>query len=1665
MMRLERLLPAAVLLVIVLPAAPGRGADWPRPRGPRGDGRLEATGTFSDGPIGLRLAWKTPLGSGYSGIAVARGHVVTAYSDAEANWVAAFEAETGKALWRQRLGPRHAGHDGSDDGPLSSPAIGDGLVYALDPSGRLAALRLPDGSPAWSRDLPAELGATAPDFGFTTTPLVAGNVLVVQAGGGDGRSIVGLDARTGELRWSAGQERVDYQSPALMTLAGTPQVVAVGRGKIRALAPDTGRVLWEHALGEQDRAGSATPTHIGADRFMVYLGGDAAAFRVLRAEAGFAVEELYRSNALGETYAPPVYHDGHLYGFRGQILSCIKADTGERVWRSRPPGGDGLILVDGNLVLFGAQGHVVVAAATPEGYRERARLQALAGSSLTWPSFADGRVFVRNLNELAAVAVTAAGAPAPRAGAEVPAEGAFGAWVARVEAAPQRAALVDEFWSQHPRLPVVEGEWVHFLWRGPAQDVGLAGSMVDGDAIVPLRRLTGTDLFYRSFRLDPGARWEYRFQLDFERFASDPRNPRSVPAVDDDGTLSELVGAGYTVGAHLTEAAAPATPGTLEEFTLESKALGAEKRIRVWLPPGYAAQSRAYPLLIVNDGAAWLEKGALPAALDRLVGTAVAPLVAVFVPAADAWWLEGGGSRTDEYVRMLATELVPALEQRYRLERQPASRAVLGLRFYGLTAAYAVLRHPDVFSAAGLQSAYTGLGFGDELEVLIAARAGAGARFYLDWNRYEERNLDRDWDLGADSRRLAELLRGAGYALEGGEALDSRGWGGWRNRTDRVLRFLFPLPARPAEDAEGPARSSPANAWFVRQRMSSGEPIPPRARARALEDWSQRTAGRPAATAGSWAFAGPTNIGGRLTAIAVDPHDVSHVWAGAAAGGVFESTDGGTSWSAVFGDEPLQPVGAIAAHPTDSDVVYVGTGEANGAGYSYDGDGVWRTVDGGASWQHLGLAETRRIGRIAIDPQDPSRVFVAAAGGVYVEDGFRGVYRSIDGGASWSRVLFVAPNAGAIDVAIDPANPSRIFAAIWEHYSTDHDWIAGGTNSGIWRSLDGGDSWTRLTAGLPAAAPTIGRIGLAVAASNPQVVYALYIDNPGSFMGVYKTTNGGDSWFRVDTPGGAHTAIFSSYGYYFGQIRVDPANANTVYLLDLYWARSTNGGVSYTNFTSGLHVDHHDLIVRPGLLYMANDGGFYRSITGGSTWTKSPAQPISQFYDLGIDPTNSLKRFGGLQDNGSVKTTDGGLSNWTSVNGGDGFHCEVDPLSPQFVYCESQYGNIVRSTNGGGSFSGGTTGIPAADRNNWNQPIVHDPLTAQRLYTGTHRVFRSTNAAQSWSPISADLTDGPPAHLGGEADGHHAAHLASAVEGTLTTLAVSRVNLNVLWAGTDDGNVWVTTDAGGQWTRVDVPGRSEWVTRLEADPFDAAAAYVTYSGYRNGSPLPRLYRTTDHGQTWSDIGAGLPDVPLNCVNADLDPAMRGRLFVCTDLGVYVSDDYGQSWAELGSGLPRVVVHDLDLIAGTRELFAGTHARSMWLYDLDQLGPADADGDGSHNLADCAPDDAGAFAAPGEVSGLLLGPGGTLSWTAAQPAAGSATVHQVLRGVVGELPVGSGAAETCLVAGAGSAAADDAELPAVNASFWYLVRARNACGAGSWGQTSAGAPRVSAVCPA
>lgn len=784
-MKLVNVLAAALVTMSLCSAGAAWSAAWPHPRGPALDGRVDAPGTFDGEAIGLDLAWRIPLGSGYSGIAVGADRVITMFSDGDDDWVAAFDVASGDERWRQSLGARYYGHDGSDDGPLSSPVLGAGAVFAIGPRGTLLAVDLDTGDVRWKRHLGEDFEAPSPEFGYTTTPIFVDGAVVVLTGTPGGRSITALRATDGEPIWHLGEGGVEYQSPVIMALAGQRQIIAHTDQGIVGIAPKEGTVLWQHAFAEGEGAQSAVPTPLDDGRFLLPIRRQAAVFQVTAKDGGFDVTEQYRSRALGRSYAPAVLHEGRLYGFSGQILTCVDAATGERLWRSRPPGGEGgLIVVDDHLVIFGAKGSVVVADAAADGYHERARVEALGGSSLTWPAFADGRVFVRNLDSLAAVTIGRGSAPASMAEADT-GDHAFGQWLARAEAAEDKAKAVAELVAAHPKWPIVDGKHVTFLFQGEATDVALAGTMLDNRS-EPMSQVAGTDLFYRTLTLEPDVRWEYQFQVDYDQWHTDPKNPNTVPGRGTD-PISEL----RTAGEPSPRLAPPSgARGSLERFTLTSKPLELDKEIAVWTPPGYAGGEARHPLLVVTDGDRWIDNAQLPTMLDNLsAANAIQPPIVAFVPAQRAWWVESGGARTDDYVTMLVDELLPTLRERYRLRDGGAT--ILGNRHFGLTAAYAALRHPKVFDRVALQSVATGGGVGPAMEALIDSKTGPGVRWYLDWNRYDERNVDRGSDFAETSRALDAKLRSRGYAVEGGEVLDSWGWGGWRDRADRFLIHHF----------------------------------------------------------------------------------------------------------------------------------------------------------------------------------------------------------------------------------------------------------------------------------------------------------------------------------------------------------------------------------------------------------------------------------------------------------------------------------------------------------------------------------------------------------------------------------------------------------------------------------------------------------------------------------------------------------------------------------------------------------------------------------------------------------------------------------------------------------------------------------------------------------
>jgi hypothetical protein len=731
----------------------------------------------------------------------------------------------------------------------------------------------------------------------------------------------------------------------------------------------------------------------------------------------------------------------------------------------------------------------------------------------------------------------------------------------------------------------------------------------------------------------------------------------------------------------------------------------------------------------------------------------------------------------------------------------------------------------------------------------------------------------------------------------------------------------------PPTEAEGEY----PNDWFGLQRAFPVGRVNQEAYQQSLE-WMRAERATGFSTTQSsltWSEAGPFNTGGRVTALAIAPGGTT-LYAGAAAGGVFKSTDSGVNWSSSF-DQVLS-IGALALDPTNALVVYVGTGEANAATDNYDGAGVFRTGDGGQSWAYLGLQETRRIARVAVDPAAPSRLFVAAMGAQFTTGPDRGLYRSEDSGQHWSKVLYVNDSTGVCDVVINPAHPETVYCASWERIRRPTYRRTYGPGCGIWRSVDHGTTWTRLQNGLPAASDHVGRIGLGLARTRPSTIYAQIVGGIAEShngLGFYRSVDGGVTWARRDTPSG-FTGSFGGFGWYFGDMTVDPNNPDEVYCCAQSFIRSTDGGVNFTALTGNAHVDFHAIWVdplAPAHLYAGTDGGFWATSAGGANWTTTSNLPITQFYAGAIDASNPARLLGGAQDNGSNMTS-GSPYAWFQILGGDGFYCAVDPTNSNVVFAEYQNMSSgqgpFRSTNGGSSFAT-PSGFVSSDRYNWNAPFTMDPSNHNVLLAGSNRVYRSVDNGVSYTVISEDLTTN-----------HQVGNLAYS---TISTLAIAPSNSSYYYVGTDDGQVWRSKVGGGigNWQNVTAGLPLRWVTRVTPDRIDPEVVYVTLSGYNQDDFGAHVFRSTNAGDTWTAIDGNLPDSPANDLLTD--PLESSRLFLATDVGVFTTSDLGVNWSPLGTALPAVPVVDLSLDAGSRTLVAATHGRSQWKFALWPVGVA------------------------------------------------------------------------------------------------------------------------------
>ncbi len=781
----SRIVPSFVLSFAVLAGAPTLANDSDSPS----EFRRSAAPTASLAEeLDLSIAWDRDLGSGYSNISVVDGKAVTGFTAGEVDVLAAFNRRSGEEIWRYELGPKYAGHSGSDDGPLSTQAISGDRVYALSGRGRLVSLDFESGREIWSRQLD-ESSSTPPFYGYSTSPVTVGDLVVV-ATGGEGRAVTAFDRGTGEVRWTAGSDSVRYQTPLVTELNGRPTIVAVTDNQVLGIAPESGEVLFELPHGWDGRSSeSAQATSIDGERFVVNSFDGSALYRL--ADGG--VEEVWRSRAFGNSVAIPVLHEGHLYGFTGRFLTCVAVDSGEIVWRSRPPGALGISLAGDKLAVLAQSGDLVLAEASPEGYREVTRIAIFERGNYATPTFVDDHFLVRNLERLASVRVDASATPR-HAEVEVDSTGhllgELKRWAAATLELPEsaRQAAVDARFAGTEASPFFEdGGIAHFFWRGEAEDVGLDNQEIAPGDDNALHRIPGTDLYLRSAELDSAAQYTYTLTIDFEDGTPDPRNAYTVDNGFDQ--VSEVRMPDWPQSPHLEPPAEDAPRGELDTFQFRSEILDNARQIQVWRPPGYGSDAETrYPVLVVNHGDNLLRGGLMRNTLDNLVGKEVAPLVAVFVPRASG--PEYGGEQVDDYVRFLVDELLPHVDRHYFTDGE--NRAIMGPASAGVTAVYAALQRADVFQRAAAQSFYPIEPSYERIEEMISAADRRPELIALVWST-------RDYELGegqtaeAASQALAEQLRVRNISVREQVTSYSPGWGGWRGQHDDLLAALFPM--------------------------------------------------------------------------------------------------------------------------------------------------------------------------------------------------------------------------------------------------------------------------------------------------------------------------------------------------------------------------------------------------------------------------------------------------------------------------------------------------------------------------------------------------------------------------------------------------------------------------------------------------------------------------------------------------------------------------------------------------------------------------------------------------------------------------------------------------------------------------------------------------------
>ena len=694
---------------------------------------------------------------------------------------------------------------------------------------------------------------------------------------------------------------------------------------------------------------------------------------------------------------------------------------------------------------------------------------------------------------------------------------------------------------------------------------------------------------------------------------------------------------------------------------------------------------------------------------------------------------------------------------------------------------------------------------------------------------------------------------------------------------------------------------------------------------------------------------GPSNMSGRITAIDVVASDQNTMYVGAASGGVWKSENGGTRWDPVFDDNPTQNIGALAIQQDQPNVVWVGTGEGNPRNSMNLGMGIYQTMDGGRTWQHKGLTETKTIHRIIVHPRDGNVVFAGAMGDPFTPGPHRGLYKTVDGGQTWIKILYTNEQSGVADMVMDPTNPNKLLVALYDHRRTPHSFVSGGKGSGLFMTLDGGDSWTPLTSdhGLPAG--KLGRIGLAMAPSDPNRLYAKVEATKNA---LYRSDDGGYSWKMInDNP-----RYTNNRPFYFQELAVSSDDPNLLYNIYQPLSVSYDGGLSFdpvpqipADETKGIHADFHAFWMSPNdadFYIIGGDGGIGITRDRGKSWYFPENIPVGQFYQVNVDEELPYHVYGGLQDNGNwygpgYVWRRGGIRTlyWQYLVGGDGFYISPDAEDARFGYGTSQNGNLYRYDKVGGYYSSikppTPEGFPRL-RFQWNAAFAQDPHDAGTVYYGSQFVHVSKDKGKTWAVISPDLTTNNPKQQQRDYGGLTLDASGAEFYNCILALAPSPIDPKVIWAGTDDGNVQLSRDGGQQWTKVNVNlkgiPKGLWIARIHASTYEAGTAWVVANNYRKGDYRPYLFKTEDFGKTWMAMIKESSPVFGYSLSFIQDPQEPDLAFLGTENGLWISFDRGQNWEQFRNGYPSVSTMDLKIQRRESALVIGTFGRSIWIID-------------------------------------------------------------------------------------------------------------------------------------